>query len=235
MRPRIVQSLVVLVATLALGIGGCTRQTPPASDTARSDLRTRMQRMEGELQAMQAELTADLAAAERGVGRGAYASGPMAIAGTETVLERLHRTQEALQTAQAALDERSRTIVQLRRAGDQQEERIGDLSAKAERLDRAESQRITAIQERNATLADYERLRELLIATELARLERERDFYDLITEVIALDPGHTQEFFALQQGLKEVARNLAHPPDTSGAVALPPEDGQAPLSSEERR
>ena len=112
----------------------------------------------------------------------------------------------ALGQAQNALDEKTRAIVSLRREHASNVETITDLSAKAERLQRAEDRRITALQERQHALQEQEELRQHLVAAELARLESEKRLYELITEVIQLEPSQTQDFFELQERLREEAK-----------------------------
>ncbi len=192
-------ALLVLVMTVV----ACT---PRKSGTDDAALQERMQDMQEELGALQADLRARLVAMQGGKGRGAYADGPRSITGTETVLERLHRTKLTLSQAQNALDQKTRTIISMRREREDQQEQIVNLSSKAERLARAEDRRITALQERQAALRIQEQLRQSLVECHLARLESEKRFFELITEVIRLDPSQTQEFFQLQARLREEAR-----------------------------
>ncbi|MFW5829944.1 MAG: hypothetical protein ACOCXA_06750, partial [Planctomycetota bacterium] len=179
---------IVVLAGLLM-VAGCGRRE--AAKTTDDALQQRMQNLQTELGSIQDELRAQLASMQAGHGRGAYAGGPRSIAGTETVLERLHRTELALRQAQNGLDDKTRAIVNLRREQASNVETITDLSAKAERLQRAEDRRITALQERQHALQEQEELRQHLVAAELARLESEKRLYELITEVIQLEPSQT--------------------------------------------
>jgi hypothetical protein len=193
-----------------LALGACQRrEAMPA--VANDDLQKRMGAIQEELRELQKNLGEGVK--QQGVGRGAYSDGPFSITSAETVLERLHRTEQTLAEAQQALADKNRTIIALQQENNDHRLQIADLGAKAERLAHAEASRMTAIQERNATLADFEELRQRLVTVDLSRLERERDYYNLVTEIIRLEPGHTQDFFALQQRMKEQARNLPQPSD----------------------
>jgi hypothetical protein len=163
------------------------------------------------------DLDARIAQLERtlaGEGSGALAGGStfrVDNEGQETLLERQRRLQRQVETDQAAIAQRDRTIADLRRDLANAGSRGDQLAERADALSHAQDHLLTAQQELAERQMRLDALHRRIEISELQRLHAEKAYYLLAGALLKLAPGQTQEFLDLQDQVRQqITQTLAH-------------------------
>jgi chromosome segregation ATPase len=207
---RILAIAIAIVAILvALGAAGCqlgARSDAPASGAAETPDQRAIQARLGELDTKIVQLERQL-----GQGRGALRQGTsFTVEGAEreSVIERLHRQEQELAEAKAALALKERELAALKAQLATAADRGTALASEADALSRVRDQLVTAQQE----LADRQfRLAQMgdqLALSELLRLRAERACFLVAAGILKLAPGQGQELAQLQEQARQLVQGL---------------------------
>lgn len=157
-------------------------------------------------------MVTDLRKRIAGQGRGAYAHGTHQIAAyggsQETILDRLSNAESKLASIRKDLAGKREDIKRLRQEQSANEVLIDSLRADAFELDRQHDQ-LTAVRQ---TLAEERRSSTdnagLLIASELQRIEMETRYFNLVNDLLRLEPDAIQDLLRIQKRLEQDTESL---------------------------